>query len=59
MLEFGSNCTVSGAVPLPDGPDGNVIHVTFDVALQAQPAGAVTVICLVPPLTLKLAGETL
>jgi hypothetical protein len=44
--------------PDPDGPAATVIHAAVGVAVQAQPAGAVTVKEVVPPAagTLWLAG---
>jgi hypothetical protein len=56
---FGSNTTLTVALPSPDAASAKVIHETVDVALQVQPEGVVTAIVWVPPMTFKLEGATM
>jgi hypothetical protein len=46
---FAAMLSVTGAVPDPVAPEATVIHTAWEIAVHAQPAGAVTVTVWLPP----------
>ena len=46
---FAVNVKPTVPLPLPEPPDATVIHASFSVTVQAQPAGAVTLTLPAPP----------
>jgi hypothetical protein len=46
---FAAMLSVTGPVPDPVAPEATVIHTAWEIAVHAQPAGAVTVTVWLPP----------